>query len=98
MAEELTYALFSLKPGKSAGPDPVPYEFLLQLPLPLQAATLNIYNTSWLLGTYPYNWKCSTLLPIPKPGKDPTLPSAYPIALFSCIGKLLERLVYNRLT
>ena len=97
--EKLTHTFSSLKPGKSAGPDAVSYEFLLQLPLPIQGATLNIYNTSWLLGTYPDKWKCSTLLLIPKPGKDLTLPSAYcPIALLSCTGKLLERLVYNCLT
>ncbi|XP_045115986.1 uncharacterized protein LOC123507278 [Portunus trituberculatus] len=51
------------------------------------------------MGTYPTCWKPSVLVPIQKPGKDPTLPSAYrPIALLFCIGKLMERLVTTRLT
>ncbi|MBJ5505526.1 reverse transcriptase family protein, partial [Salmonella enterica subsp. enterica serovar Derby] len=38
------------------------------------------------------------VLPFPKPGKDPAIPSNYrPIALTSCLCKLLERMVNARL-
>ncbi|MPC65657.1 RNA-directed DNA polymerase from mobile element jockey [Portunus trituberculatus] len=97
--QELTTAMATLHLGKATGPDSIPYEFLTHLTPPLCNTLLHIYNTSWLTGHYPTTWKCSTLIPIPKPGKDPTLPSAYhPIALLSCPGKLMEHLVSTRLT
>ena len=38
------------------------------------------------------------MIPIPKPGKDPTNPTNYrPIALTSCICKTMERMINRRL-
>ena len=38
------------------------------------------------------------MIPIPKPGKDPTNPTNYhPIALTSCICKTMERMINIRL-
>ena len=97
--KELEEALTPLNTGKASGLDNIPYEFLTHLTPPLLDSLLHIYNTSWTTGTYPTCWKASVLIPIHKPGKDPTLPSAYrPIALLSCIGKLMERLVTTRLS
>jgi len=44
-------------------------------------------------------WCTSTFVPIrPKPGKDVSDPSSYrPIALTSCICKVMERMINNRL-
>ncbi|XP_045122669.1 uncharacterized protein LOC123511112 [Portunus trituberculatus] len=96
---ELSSALATLKPGKAPGLDKVPYDFIRHLTPPLRACLLQIYNSSWQSGQFPSTWKSAILIPIHKPGKDPTLPSAYrPISLLSCIGKLLERLVNTRLT
>ncbi|XP_045130249.1 uncharacterized protein LOC123515571 [Portunus trituberculatus] len=96
---ELSSALATLKPGKAPGLDKVPYDFIRHLTPPLRACLLQLYNSSWQSGQFPSTWKPAILIPIHKPGKDPTLPSAYrPISLLSCIGKLLERLVNTRLT
>ena len=47
----------------------------------------------------PKCWKESVIIPIRKPGKDPTLPGNYrPIALTSQMGKVMERMVNDRLT
>ena len=38
------------------------------------------------------------MIPIPKPGNDPTNPTTYrPIALKSCICKTMERMINRRL-
>ena len=40
-----------------------------------------------------------TIIPIPKPGKDPAEPNNYrPIALTSCLCKTLGRMINKRLT
>ncbi|GBN09340.1 hypothetical protein AVEN_156302-1 [Araneus ventricosus] len=39
-------------------------------------------------------WRKAVVIPIPKPGKDPQIPATYrPIALTSCLCKLMERMV-----
>ncbi|GBN61274.1 RNA-directed DNA polymerase from mobile element jockey [Araneus ventricosus] len=47
---------------------------------------------------FPLSWLKAIVIPIPKPGKDKQDPNNYrPIALTSCLGKLLERMVGTRL-
>ena len=42
-------------------------------------------------------WRAATVIPIPKPNKDHTDPLSYrPIALTSCLGKDLERMINTR--
>ena len=46
----------------------------------------------------PTDWKIALLCPILKPGKDSMKPNSFrPISMLSCVGKLAERLVNNRL-
>ena len=60
---------------------------------------LNILNYIWTTGKFPEDWIYATLIPIPKPGKDPAEPNNYrPIALTSCLCKTLERMINKRLT
>jgi hypothetical protein len=58
---------------------------------------LIIYDKSLQQSKYPSNWKSAHVIAIFKKG-DTSLPSNYrPISLLSCVGKLMERIVYNRL-
>jgi hypothetical protein len=42
--------------------------------------------------------RADNIIPILKPGKDPTAPKSYrPISLLSTVGKLFERLILRRL-
>ena len=51
---------------------------------------LNIFNYIWTTGKFPEDWTYATIIPIPKPGKDPTEPNNYrPMALTSCLCKTL---------
>lgn len=86
--------------GNSApGPDHIHYEMLRQLPEEVKLKLLNIYNKIWLEGTYPEQWREAIIIPIPKPNKDPKLPSSHrPISLICCPSKILEKMVNTRLT
>ena len=98
LLSEFSRALSSL-PGTSPGSDLVHNKHLQHLPMPYQRWLLAIFNESFRSGDVPAAWKTALLLPLPKPGKPPTSVSSYrPISLLSCVGKLLERLVANRLT
>ncbi|GFW60001.1 RNA-directed DNA polymerase from mobile element jockey [Trichonephila clavipes] len=47
---------------------------------------------------FPIAWKTATVIPILKPGKDPTQAESFrPIALLSILGKVAEKIILNRL-
>ena len=83
----------------SAGPDEIHNEIIKHLPQPAVLLLLKLFNKIWQTGSFPDSWRTSTIIPIPKPGKDHSNPSNYrPIALTSCICKVLERIINKRLT
>jgi hypothetical protein len=54
-----------------------------------------IFNKSLAQGKYPSTWKIAHVIAIFKKG-DSSLPSNYrPISLISCVGKVMERVVYK---
>ena len=97
--EELAAALKTIKAGKAGGPVGVAPDLLKHLPLNTQKELLSILNASWTTGWCPQAWRTATIVPFLKKEKDPQAVSRYrPIALTSYIGKLLERLIVNRLS
>ena len=96
--QELNKAIHKLKNKKAPGPDGITNEMIKHLSNYAKNYLLQIFNQSWNTGTFPQYWKEATIIPIPKKGKDRTQSSGYrPISLLSCLGKLMERLVNNRL-
>ncbi|GFN81534.1 RNA-directed DNA polymerase from mobile element jockey [Plakobranchus ocellatus] len=82
----------------AAGPDDVYYQFLRHLPESCLHILLKLFNNIWTTGDIPPTWREASVVPIPKPGKDPFDPSnCRPIALTSCLCKTLERVVNDRL-
>ena len=82
----------------SAGEDEIRYEMIVHLAESAKLFLLETLNGLWTSHTSPETWKMSILVPSHKPGKDPELPQSYrPIALTSCVCKLFERMVNNRL-
>ena len=75
----------------SAGSDGINYQLLKHLPDASLLLLLNIFNKIWISGDFPSDWRKAIIIPIPKPGKDPTKATNYhPIALTSCICKTME--------
>ncbi|GBL76973.1 hypothetical protein AVEN_12638-1 [Araneus ventricosus] len=59
---------------------------------------LLLFNRIWNERVFPLSWLKATVILIPNPGKDKQDPNNYrPIALTSCLSKLLERMVGARL-
>ena len=72
--------------------------FFLNFPTSSLNTLLKIYNHIWQTNTFPAAWREAIVIPIPKPKKDKTNPLNYrPIALTSCLCKVMERMVNNRL-
>ena len=94
--DELTDAI-SKSCDTAVGPDYVYYQMLKHLPDDALLTLLNILNI-WASGKLPTSWCTSTAIPVPKPGKDTSDPSNYrPVALTSCICKVMERMINSRL-
>ena len=96
--DELVEAI-QLSHYSAMGPDEIHYQMLKHLPYTSLETLLNIFNYIWTTGKFPDDWQYATIIPIPKPGKDPVEPNNYrPIALTSCLCKTVERMINKRLT
>ena len=95
---ELQSAIKKMKGKGAAGPDNIPPSFLKSLgPLALQEL-LSIFNSSFSLAHCPRIWRVATIIPLLKAGKSPSeVASFHPISLTSCVVKLLERFIADRL-
>ena len=94
---ELTPAI-SKSHDTAAGPDEIHYQMLKHLPASALDTLLHILNDIWSSGNFPPGWRTSTVIPVLKPGKEDTDPCSYrPIALMSCICKIMERMINDGL-
>ena len=97
-AEQVCSALMSTKNMKAPGFDGVFNMVLKKLSNRVHLLLSSIFNRCLELHYYPSIWKIAKIIPIRKPGKDPTLASSYrPISLLSSLGKLFEKLILNRM-
>ncbi|KAF8695033.1 hypothetical protein AX14_001893 [Amanita brunnescens Koide BX004] len=99
--KEIWDALRPTKNNSAPGPDHVTWRHLkLAISLPeTDAALARLFNNVCREGMWPTYFKDSASVIIPKPNKpDYTVPKAYrPIALLNTLGKLLTKILANRL-
>ena len=80
------------------GPDMISYDLIKHLPIQLITYLLKIYNKIWTTHIFPLEWKKAVIIPILKPGRDPSSPASYrPISLTNCVCKIMETMVNSRL-
>nr|AMS38373.1 hypothetical protein [Bactrocera tryoni] len=84
--------------GKSPGQDKISYPIIRHMPKSLKLRLVKLYNKIFNTGVYPQFWKTSCVIPILKPHKSSDELANYrPISLLPCMGKILEKIVANRL-
>ena len=95
---EMNKCLRKLKPRKSPGPDNIHNEMLIHLGNQGKMILLYFFNLTWKSGKLPLSWKNAVIKPILKKGKPAEDTKSYrPISLTSCLGKICERMVNERL-
>ncbi|XP_072381681.1 uncharacterized protein [Diabrotica undecimpunctata] len=96
--EEINSAISEVKSGKAPGFDKIHPEFLLHCGKYARKWLVDFYTDMIKSGEIPHSSKRASIIAILKPGKANDQPQNYrPIALLSCVYKLLERLIYNRI-
>lgn len=78
--------------NSAPGKDGMEYAMLKNLLKELEEIILEIMNEIWRTGAVPEDWRRYQVVFIDKQGKE----KVRPIALSSCIGKLMERMVNER--
>ena len=82
---------------RAPGPDGIHNNLLKHLPEDTLKILKEILNKIWASADFPQQWTAATVIPIPKPNKDHNDPLSYrPIALTSCLCKVLERMINTR--
>ena len=97
--EELTIALKHLRHGKAPGPDNIHAEFLIHAGVRAKEWLRKFFNKCLQTCKLPRIWRRATVIAILKPNKPKDDPKSYrPISLVCIPYKIVERLIYNRIS
>ena len=98
LMSELQSVIKKMKGKGTADPDNIPPSFLKPLGPLAHQELLSIFSSSFSLADCPRVWRVATIIPLLKAGKPPSeIVSFCPISLTSCVVKLLERILADRL-
>lgn len=96
--EELMEACKRVGNNKAPGLDRIPNIALKTAIKAKPAWFLAVYNTCIKEGIFPRKWKQQRLVLLPKGKKPPDEPSSYrPLCMLDTAGKLLERIIHQRI-
>ena len=96
--KDLQAAIRKMRRKGAPGPDDIPPAFLKELGPEALKVLLGIYNESFWNAACPQIWRTAIIVPLLKAGKPSgALKSYRPVSLTSCVVKLMERLVAERI-
>ena len=97
--DELELNLAKCKNRSAVGQDGISYFLIKKLPEKMKQSMCQVFSDAIRLGYFPKKWKTAVVKLIPKPNKDTKFAKNYrPISLLSCIGKVIERIIANRVS
>lgn len=96
---EILAVLKNFNSKKSPGEDGITSDILLNAFRVFPRFFTTLYNKCLKSGTFPERWKRSVIVPIIKPGKEgsESVTKYRPISLLNISGKVLEKLMINRI-
>ncbi len=96
---EIRRSITELNAYKAMGPDKIHNLMLKNGGEQLLRSLVILFNWSFSIGYFPIRWKRWHTIPIYKNGREKDKVNSYrPIALLSCVGKLLERIMAKRIS
>ncbi|KAK2716335.1 hypothetical protein QYM36_010788 [Artemia franciscana] len=96
-SQEVKDTISKLQPG-ATGPDGIHNLMLKNLPDSFVELLTELFNRSVIESAIPSGWNKAIVIPLLKAGKDPKLVDSYrPISLTSCVAKLIERVIKQRI-
>ena len=95
---EVETIISAIQAYKATGPDEIHNLMLKRGGNAVVQSLVFLFNLSLQTGHVPTIWKRWNTMPIPKRDKDHSTTSGYrPIALLSCVGKVMEKIMSQRL-
>lgn len=91
--EEFKRVIEMVRRNTAPGRDGIEYRMLKSMPTIMEESLLEIFNAVWTTDEFPKDWRKYQVTFIDKVGKE----KVRPIALSSCVSKLMERMVNERL-
>ncbi len=86
----------NLKTNKASGPDLVSPKVLKHTARSISKPLTALFNKSLSEAKFPSEWKIANVTPIFKKDSPHAVNNYRPISLLSCLGKILERCVFNK--
>lgn len=96
-AQTVSHALKSLAPKHSSGPDNIPQFVLAKLVNVLYEPLMRIFDTSFVTGVVPIQWKIGKVTPIHKKGLKTNVQNYRPISLLCGAEKVMEIIIRDQL-
>ena len=96
--QEINEEVASLKPNKILGYDNIHVNVIKVIYEELKRPLFHIFDQSLKSGIFTDKLKIVKVLPIYKSGKKYVLSNYRPISVLPCFSKILERIMYNRLS
>ncbi len=95
--QEIRDVLSNLVTNKASGPDEISHRMLKETRMTISEPLQILFSRSLSSGNYPNIWKIANVMPVFKKG-DSSMPSNYrPISLISCVGKVMERVIFKHI-
>ena len=94
---EVKWALQSITTNKASGGDGIPAELFRILKDDAIKVLYSICQQIWKTQQWPYDWKSSVFIPIPKKGNAKECLNYYTIALMSHASKVILKILQARL-
>lgn len=94
---EIVKIIESLKNKNSSGYDKINNKLLKQIKMEISYPLEIIFNKSISEGIFPNKFKLAHVIPIYKNSKKSEMTNYRPISLLTCMSKILEKIIFDRL-